>query len=269
MTVPVQDVGSAVDVAVAAVRAGGEIALAHRHRGVAVEEKGALDLVSAADRESERAIREVLTAAFPGDVVVGEEGGADQPLDGRRRWYVDPVDGTTNYLKGLPWWGVSVGLCDHDDTLLAGAVWLPSLDVLYSATLGGGARRDGVPLRCGTTTRLDRTLLSVVQVGDGVELWGGRDRVRRAWQRVGSATLGVRMLGSCSAELCAVADGQLDGMWAAGQSPWDDAAGLLIAKEAGAVATAPDGATVRTPAPAYLLAAPGVHAQLVALLDEG
>lgn len=255
-----------LDAALAAVRRGGELALAHQRRGVAIEEKAALDLVSAADRESEAAIRRLLNDAYPDDVVIGEESGAARPLDGRRRWYVDPVDGTTNYLKGLPWWGVSVGLCDPDDTLLAGAVWLPYLDVMFSAVRGQGAHRNGVRLRCATTSRLDRSLLSVVLVGPGMDLWGGREPVRAAWQRLSEQTLGVRMLGSCSAELCAVAAGELDAMWAGGQSPWDDAAGLLIAMEAGAVAVAPDGAPIRTPAPAYLLTAPGVSAPLRALI---
>lgn len=149
-------------VAMAAARAGGRAALAHfRRPGLAVEWKGDASPVTVADRESEAAIRAVVREAFPQDAWLGEETGADEGGGSGRRWIVDPIDGTRNFVRGVPLWAVLVA-CEEDapggPRVVASAVGIPGLDEWYDAVLGGGARCNGTPIAANRTDRLDQAL---------------------------------------------------------------------------------------------------------------
>jgi myo-inositol-1(or 4)-monophosphatase len=257
---------AAVEVAAEA----GRLALAYRHRDVEwLEKSSSTDLVTEADRAVEALVVRRLAAAFPDDQVVAEEGaeGTVAAADpGRRRWYVDPIDGTTNYLKGLPAWGVSLGLADGEDQLLLGVVVMPALDQVHTAVRGGGARRNGVPIRAVDLDRLDRCLISYGLTPRTPEHWG--PGIGPGILALAGAALGTRVQGCSVADLTSVATGLVDATVAGGMSPWDVAAGVLICLEAGLRLSTPAGDPVTGPAPAFIASPPGVHDAIRAVLAE-
>ena len=216
------------------------------------------DVVTAADRASEQLLVEGIRSARPGDGVLGEEGASDDGTTGVR-WVVDPVDGTVNYLYGLPQWGVSIGV-EVDGVTEVGVVFDPAKDELWTAVRGGGSQLNGVPLRCTAATELSQAL-----VATGF----GYDARRRAAQAallptVLPAVRDLRRVGAGALDLCAVAAGRVDAYYEQGLSPWDMSAGLLIATEAGARVGGLGGAE---PSFAMVLAAaPGVYDALHDLL---
>lgn len=244
-----------------------EVALSYQLRGVETQQKGPGDLVSEADRAVEALIATRLASAFPADHVVGEEGTGEGLVvpPGVRCWYVDPIDGTTNYLKGLPTWGISMGLADADGALLLGVIVLPVTGEVFTAARGHGAQRNGVPIRCSTESRLDRTLVTYALPGRSDEQWGPTmfDGVRSLMAQA----LGTRMQGCSVADLTSVAMGRIDAVVAGGMSPWDVAAGLLIAAEAGVRITTPDGQISTGPDTAFVASPPAVHDDLRQVLD--
>ena len=188
----------------------------------------ATDPVSDADREAERAFGELLAAERPADGLLGEEGSREAGESGRR-WVVDPLDGTVNFLYGIPQWCVSVALEDGDGTLL-GVVLDPVRDELFCAERGTGARLDGEPLAVSGATELARAL-----VGTGFSY----EPERRAEQAEVTGRLlprvrDIRRAGSAALDLAWVAAGRLDAYFERGGKPWDWAAGRLLAEEAGA-----------------------------------
>ena len=216
------------------------------------------DVVTAADRASEELLVEGIRAARPGDGVLGEEGSSDEGTTGVR-WVIDPIDGTVNYLYGLPQWAVSIGV-EVEGTTVAGVVLNPVADELFAAVLGGGATLNGTPLRCSAATELSQSL-----VATGF----GYDARRRAAQAaflpaVLPAVRDLRRMGAGALDLCAVAAGRVDAYYEQGLSPWDMSAGLLIATEAGART---GGLRGRAPSHDLVLAgAPGVFDALHDLL---
>lgn len=216
------------------------------------------DLVTAMDRAAERLIVEGLRAVRPDDAVLAEEGGGVAGSSGIR-WVVDPLDGTVNYVYGIPAYGVSIA-AEREGAVIAGVVYDVARDILYDAVLGGGARADGLPLRC--TGASDAAL---AMVGTGFSYSAG-DRALQG--RVVADLLprvrDIRRFGAAALDLCAVAAGQLDAFYEAGLQPWDRAAGLLVATEAGA-------GTVRFPTPigeVLVAAAPGLIESLADALIE-
>ena len=249
----------------------GDLAMSWYHRGVATEEKGHADLVSEADRQVEALVKRRLVEAFPEDAVVGEEGTGPTsvPTEGARRWYVDPIDGTTNFLKGLPDWGVSIGLAGPADELLVGVIVMPRHGTLFSAARGLGATRNGVPIHASTVDRVDRTLMCYALTARAPEAWGGPDRMRAGYLALVGNALGTRMQGCSVADLTSVATGVIDASWAGGMSPWDVAAGLTIVLEAGARVTDVEGNPVSTVTTDFLASPPAVHDELRALIAGG
>jgi myo-inositol-1(or 4)-monophosphatase len=213
------------------------------------------DVVTTADRAVERQVVEALRAERPGDGVLGEEYGdsaASEP--GAVRWILDPIDGTVNYLYGLPSWAVSLA-AEVDGVVVAGVVHNAATGDEWTATLGGGAWR--AVAETGVATRLSgsvRTDLDQALVGTGF----GYDAARRAHQgRVVAALLtrvrDIRRIGAASIDLCLAAEGMLDAYFEKGLNPWDHAAGGLVAIEAGLRVSGLDGAP---PGRDMLIAAP-------------
>ena len=227
----------------------------------------ATDVVTASDTALEALVRERLAQLRPGDAVVGEEGGG-AAADGAVTWVVDPIDGTVNFLYGLPWYAVSLA-ATRDGVSLAGAVAEPASGRLWSAARGAGATCDGRPLRCSAETDLAMTM-----VGTGFAYTPQR-RARQA-AFVGGLLPRVRDLrrsGSSALDVCSVAAGWLDAYVEHGPHWWDWAAAALIAEEAGAVVRVP----ARPGHPAsgdglgpdvLLVAARGVAGELTALAAE-
>src|SRR6266446_3169087 len=211
----------------AAARAGALLRARSRERQE-VSFKGEVDLVTATDREAERLIVEAITEAFPEHGIVAEESAPRPGRDGHR-WYVDPLDGTTNFAHGYPHFCVSIALA-RDDDLLLGLVYDPIREETFSALRGEGARLNGAPIGVSDTLTLERALLGTGFPYDRRQhadfyLAFLAEAMRRAQ--------GVRRGGSAALDLCYVACGRLDAFWEWKLHPWDTAAGRLIVEEAG------------------------------------
>jgi myo-inositol-1(or 4)-monophosphatase len=219
-----------LDLALAVAREGG--GLAHRMRAAGVSVAGTkssdIDVVTEADRATEALIRQRLVEARPDDAILGEEG-EDRPGSSGVRWIVDPIDGTVNYLYGWPWYAVSIA-AEVDGAVVAAVVLAPATGDEYVATSGGGAHRNGRPLAVRPPVPLSQSLVGTGFNYEQPVRTAQAGAVARLLPRVRD----VRRQGSCSLDLCMVAAGMLDAYVEEGPSPWDDAAGGLVAREAGA-----------------------------------
>lgn len=186
------------------------------------------DVVTVMDRAAEQVILTGLARTRPDDAVISEESAASSGATGVT-WLVDPLDGTVNYLYGIPEYSVSIA-AEVDGVLAAGVVLDVEHRIIYSATCGGGATRDGEPISCTSETDLAQTLLAT-GFGYDIEL---RSVQARSMVRVLPAVRDIRRHGSAALDLCAVASGQVDAFFESGMHKWDWAAGALIAREAGA-----------------------------------
>lgn len=194
-----------------------------------VSMKGAGDFVTRADREAERIIKTELMGARPSYGWLGEETGAQEGEDPTRRWIVDPLDGTTNFLHGLPHWAVSIAL-EHKGEIVAGVVFDAAKDELYHAEKGMGAFMNETRLRVSGRRAMIEAIFAT-----GIP-FGGRPTLPATLQdlaRLMPLCAGVRRWGAASLDLAYVAAGRYDGFWERGLQPWDTAAGLILVKEAG------------------------------------
>jgi len=257
-------VGRELEVAQAAVRAAGESLLGW---GDLPEEewKGRIDPVSAADRESELAAVAVIRDAFPSDLIVGEEGtrSPEDQISGRRRWYLDPLDGTTNFLRNRPHWCVSLALVDVADETVCAVVFVPPTGELFLAARGEGSTCDGEHLQVREPGALDR---AVVGSGFPYSFEDSRRTNLREWAAIVVEALAMRCSGAAALDLCDVARGRLDAFWEMELERWDITAGALIAREAGAKTTDLQGGDLRGPATEVLAAAPELHAVMLEAL---
>ena len=256
------DLDALLDLATGLARDAGALALRMR-AGIRTEstKSSPTDVVTAADRAVERLVVDGIRAARPDDGLLGEEG-AGTPGTSGLRWVVDPIDGTVNYLYGLPQWAVSIAVQDADRRNLVGVVLDPAKGELFTAVRGGGSRLDGERLACNAVEDLGQAL-----VGTGFGYDARRRAVQaRALPAVLPAVRDLRRLGAGALDLCAVGCGRLDAYFEQGLSPWDCAAGGLVATEAGARL----GGLRGRPAgfPMVVAAAPGVFDALHDLLVE-
>ena len=194
-----------------------------------VSAKGPGDFVSRADRQAERVIREALMEARPSYGFLGEEDGAVPGEDPTRRWIVDPLDGTTNFLHGLPHWAISIAL-EHKGQIVAGVVYDPVKDEMFFAEKGLGAFLNESRLRVSGRTRMTEAIFAT-----GVPFGPRRDlpTTLADMARLMPLCAGVRRFGAAALDLAYVAAGRYEGFWERGLMPWDMAAGLLIVSEAG------------------------------------
>ncbi|HET6315636.1 MAG TPA: inositol monophosphatase family protein [Chloroflexota bacterium] len=201
-----------------------------------VRHKGAFDLVTDVDVQSEQQIRSTLRAAFPTHTVVGEEGGARLGSDPRFQWFVDPLDGTTNYAHGFPFFCVSIGL-EVEGVLTLGVVYSPCLDELFVAEAGQGCTLNGEPTHVSAVDSLQHALLATGFPYDRSLF----PRSMRSFEAMSMRSQAVRRAGSAALDLCYVACGRLDGYWEHTVKPWDLAAGVLMVREAGGRVSVLDG----------------------------
>jgi myo-inositol-1(or 4)-monophosphatase len=253
-----------LDVAVSVAREAAELALGARPSAIRdVDTKTSkTDVVTAADLAVEKLVRSRLAELRPGEPVYGEETGGTAAAPGEVCWVVDPIDGTVNYLYGLPWYAVSLA-AQVDGVSVAAAVIEPETGREWTALRGGGAWRDGVTVRVSEATRLDMALIST----------GFAYRAeRRERQAAGIARLlphvrDIRRPGSASLDLCSVAAGWVDGYVEHGLSRWDWAGGALVAEEAGAVVRLPSSPDAVGPDLTFC-ATPGIADQLLGAVKE-
>ena len=251
--------------AVGAARAAGVLLLGMRERALATvtTKATATDMVSEADRAAERLIVERLLAIRPDDAVLGEEGGTHFDRTGVGtsgvRWVIDPLDGTTNYLYGLPAFVVSIG-AELDGVGIIGVVYDPTHDELFTAIAGGGAQLNGRPIAVSGHTDLATAL-----VGTGFAYEEERRRAEGlVVARVVPRVRDIRRSGAAALDLCNVACGRYDAFYERGLKPWDMAAGDVIVREAGGVMSAIDGGPAV--AGSVLAATPAIVEPLRALL---
>ncbi len=253
------------------------------HRGVAVEYKGDVDIVTEADRASERLIVDRLSVVFPTHGVYGEEGARrvgvpGEPdlrgdrMEGEYRWYVDPLDGTTNFSHGFPVFCVSLGLehrrpglrDDEDGELIAGVIYDPTRDELFSSEKGKGAWLDGRRIHASRTATLSEGLVAT----------GFPSRKRHAspnihfYQEFTLRSHGVRRAGSAALDLAYTACGRLDGFWEFHLNPWDTAAGALLVFESGGAISQFDGSAFRLDSREILATNDLIHSEMVALFAD-
>jgi myo-inositol-1(or 4)-monophosphatase len=240
-------------------------------QGVETEYKGDVDLVTVADRTVEKLIRERLGVAFPQHGIYGEEGTRER-MEGEFRWYVDPLDGTTNFAHGFPQFCVSMGLeqrapgspPEQDGALVAAVIYDPMRDELYTAERGQGATLNGQPMRVSKIPDLAESLLST----------GFPSRKRHAspnvhfYQEFTLRSHGVRRAGSAALDLAYVASGRLDAFWEFNLNPWDTAAGILLVEEAGGIVTDFAGNPFRLDSREILASNGLIQAELVTLFGD-
>lgn len=237
-----------------------------RHRfasPVSIELKGDKDLVTEVDRESERLIVDHLQSSFPDHAILAEEGSCRQ-TGSSLRWVIDPVDGTTNFAHSFPWFCVSIAL-EAEGELVAGVIYNPIYDELFTAAKGEGAFLNGRRLRVSGNSPLRESLL-----GTGFPYDCAQDPVNNfdnfmAFQR---AARGIRRAGAAALDLAAVAAGRLDGFWELKLKPWDMAAGVLLVREAGGMVSGFDGSSYSIFHGSVLASNGLIHGEMVAMLDR-
>lgn len=228
------------------------------------QEKSTTDFVSEVDIAAEEAIRELLHARHPDAVIVGEELTPDRASHGGLAFVADPLDGTTNFLHGFPWYAVSIAAL-IDDRLVAGAVLNVANGELFTATAGGGARRNGEPIAVSGITDPSRAL-----IGTGFP-FKHLDRLhiyQRQFAAIARSTAGMRRAGAAALDLADVACGRFEGFWELTLAPWDIAAGILLIREAGGVVTDLNGDPARVAHTAIVAGSEAMHPWLLGTLRE-
>jgi myo-inositol-1(or 4)-monophosphatase len=240
-------------------------------KGVETEYKGDVDIVTAADRAAEKLIRTRLGEAFPEHGVYGEEGTRDR-MEGEFRWYVDPLDGTTNFAHGFPQFCVSLGLehraaglkAGEDGVLVAGVIYDPLRDELFTAERGRGTQLNGKPGKVSRNAKLAESLL-----GTGFPSHKRHTSPNiHFYQEFTLRSHGVRRAGSAALDLAYVACGRIDAFWEFNLNPWDTAAGILLVEEAGGRVTDFAGARFQLKSEEILASNGLIHEELIGMFDD-
>ncbi len=227
-----------------------------------VTHKGLVDLVTEVDYRSEDFLIAEIQKRFPGDAIVTEESGSLKGSQ-RRRWYLDPLDGTINFAHGLPFFCVSIAYAE-DEHVLLGAVYDPVRQECFNADRGHGAWLNDAPIHVSQTEELVQALLVT---GFAYDTWNNPQNNLDNFSRFSRLSQGVRRFGSAALDGCYLASGRVDGYWEMKLNPWDVAACGLIASEAGALVTGYLGTSNYVDPPSSILAAnPSLHAKMLAVL---
>ena len=199
--------------------------------------KGPANFVSAADKRAEEILYEDLTKARPGYGFLGEEGGTREGTDKANTWIVDPLDGTTNFLHGIPQFAISIAL-QREGVIVAGVIYNPANDELYIAERGKGAFLNDTRLRVAGRKQLNECVVAcgLPHIGRG-----DHELSRREMTEIQNRVAGLRRFGAAALDLAFVAAGRLDGYWERNLQPWDIAAGLIMVREAGGVVSGIEG----------------------------
>jgi myo-inositol-1(or 4)-monophosphatase len=250
----------ALETAVAAATEAGAALLEHLHRPLAIEEKGRrADLVTIADRASERIIVERLRRDFPNAAILGEEGG-EYRGDARERWIVDPLDGTTNYAHAYPLFCISIAY-ELDGEIVAAVISAPLMNELFTARLGDGAKRNGEPIG----------VSAIGSLGDAMVVTGFKpyDYQTNApyFAAASNRAQAVRRDGAAALDLAYTAMGRFDAFWEFDLAPWDMAAGALLVREAGGRVSKTDGSPFEIDGRSILASNGHVHGEMLQLFS--
>lgn len=258
MTIGQEFVPAMTDIA----REAGALLLPYFQRRIGFEYKGDVDLVTDADRASEKLIVSRIRDTWPAHDLMGEEG-SRRESGSDYRWYVDPLDGTTNFAHGFPVFCVSLGL-EHKGELIAGVLFDPTRDELFSAEKGSGAYLNGQRIQVSKTRDLCESLLAT----------GFPSHKRHKnpniyfYHTITLKSHGVRRAGSAALDLANVAAGRVDGFWEFNLNPWDTAAGVVVVREAGGVVTRMDGTPFRIDSRETLASNGIIHQELMDVMAD-
>jgi myo-inositol-1(or 4)-monophosphatase len=244
-------------------REAGALLMSYFDRHIKIEYKGDVDLVTAADRASEKLIAEHLHRRWPQHGIVGEEG-TRTDTTAEYRWYVDPLDGTTNFAHGYPVFCVSIALVRKDDQLEVGVLYDPTRDELFAAERGQGATLNGKPIHVSQTAHLAESIL-----GTGFPSHKRHNNPNiHFYQQITLRSHGVRRAGSAALDLANVAAGRFDGFWEFNLNPWDTSAGVLIVLEAAGRVTRFDGTPFRLDSREVLATNRLIHDEVLATFSD-
>lgn len=249
------------DAAAAMAREAGAVIREGYGRAKPIERKGRIDLVTEFDRRSEAVLLARLRERYPDHAVLAEESGAHEGA--RVKWYVDPLDGTTNFAHDYPFFAVSIG-AEVDGELAAGVVYDPVRDELFAAARGAGATLNGAPIRVSSVDRLEDALLVT---GFPYDVREHPERHIPLFQAFLVRAQGIRRDGSAALNLCYLAMGRFDGFWEGHLAPWDLAAGVCIVREAGGLATDYAGGPLRLDGRQIVAGNAAMHAAMRSVLD--
>jgi len=253
---------SFLETAVEVAREAGAILSDYAERKIGFEYKRPHDLITAADRASEEFILGRLRAHFPTHAFVCEESGEHQGSS-EYCWYVDPLDGTTNFAHGYPVYSVSLAL-ERSGELIAGVVYDPSRQEMFAAERSGGAYLNNTRISVSAVEKIEESL-----VATGFPSWSRHKDVNvHFFHQIAMASHGVRRGGSAALDLASVASGRIDAFWEFGLNPWDVAAGMLLVEEAGGTVADMRGGHTRLGKPHILATNRRIHSEILTILDE-
>jgi len=229
---------SDLELAIQAARVAGDFLRQQYHQSHSIRMKSAIELVTEVDGQTERLIAEILRQGRPEYGFLGEEGSQGKQLATEAVWIVDPIDGTTNFVRHISVFAVSIGLAVHGEAVL-GVIYQPILDELFAAEKGCGATLNGEPIHVSQTKEIGKSLLGS---GFPYDAWNSPVDNVVQWGRAVKRAFGVLCSGVAALGLCEVAAGRLDGYWELNLFPWDIAAGAAIVSEAGGKVSTSTGA---------------------------
>jgi len=250
-------------IAYRAARDAGELLRARFGKIIRIDYKGEINLVTEADLESERIIVTLLEEHFPHHTIIAEEGGGKRG-EAPYQWFIDPLDGTTNYAHGLPIFSISIALAAQDE-LLMGIVYDPLRDELFFARKGKGAFLNGTPISVSHIASMDKSLLATGFPYDARESKDNNVNFFSSFVRHAQA---IRRCGSAALDLAYVAAGRFDGFWEIKLKPWDVAAGALMVREAGGVISNFSGNTLLTDPREILASNSKIHSAMVEIIQQ-
>lgn len=253
-----------LEVAITAAKEAGKIQLHHFGQPQSVTYKGEFDPVTEVDGLCDEAIQRTIRHTFPDHDILTEES-PFREKGSSHRWIIDPIDGTTNYARGFPFFSVSVGL-EFDGEVTLGVVYYPILGELFVAEKGKGAFLNGKKVAVSQTDQLKRSLLAT---GFPYDVQKNSDLYLGYFRLFIQKCLAIRRPGSAAIDLCYVAAGRFDGFWELSLKPWDTAAGILLVTEAGGRITDPQGRPFNIYSGGFLVASNGlIHDQMLQVIEE-
>jgi len=250
-------------VAVEAAIAASHIIMEALEKPRVANHKGKTDLVTETDLHSENIIKSIIRASYPDHDLLAEES-EKESFQSDFLWIIDPLDGTTNFVHGYPSFAVSIGLFFQNKPLIAVVLELPNTK-LYTAIKDEGAWCEGQPFTCSQTDSIEKSLLLTGFGYEHGELW---ERNMTLFKGFTDKSHGVRRLGAAAVDLCHVASGKVDGFWEFDLKPWDSAAGILIAQEAGCVVSQMDGSDYSIYDNNILVANPNIHREMILEIEK-
>ncbi|MEO6096754.1 MAG: inositol monophosphatase family protein [Fibrobacteria bacterium] len=262
--------GEYLGTAIRAAEEAGGIARTQQHSLRDIRFKGEKDVVTEADLACDAAIRKHLSSAYPSHNLVTEEAAAVEK-GSDFTWFVDPIDGTVNYSRGFPLWGVSIGL-RRGPAMVAGCIWLPALEEMFTVTLGGGAYLNGKRIQVSAVTDLHQAIISHGDFNIGNTQEQRQEMNQRNLEsrgRAAAALQRVKCLGSAVVESSFVAAGRMEAYCMLAMKPWDVAVGSLLVTEAGGEVTHLNGAPFNIEGPDALFSNGAMHQELLKVLQLG